>query len=109
VSPDARSWTPRMVSLAVLGSGPTGLEAALAGVQRGWDVTVYEQAPHVAGHVREWGHVRLSTRVLSVAREGLLKNGEIGSSVRPGGRRRAWCTARRARCAPRRPEPRRAN
>ena len=50
-----------MVRVAVLGAGPTGLEAALAAVQRGWDVTVYEQAPHVAGHVRDWGHVRLFT------------------------------------------------
>jgi len=47
--------------IAVLGAGPTGLEAALAAHQRGWDVTVYEAAPHVAGHVRAWGHVRLFT------------------------------------------------
>lgn len=50
--------TPR---IAVLGAGPTGLEAALAALERGWDVTVYEAAPHVAGHVRAWGHVRLFT------------------------------------------------
>lgn len=50
-----------MVRLAVLGAGPTGLEAALAAAQRGWDATVYEQAPRVAGHVRAWGHVRLFT------------------------------------------------
>ena len=116
--------------VAVLGAGPTGLEAALAAVERGWDVTVYEAAPHVAGHVREWGHVRLftpwsmdvsprvaaalggaptgddsptgheladvlgrvgallgdrlrlSTRVDAVAREGLLKSEEIGTSRR---------------------------
>ena len=47
--------------IAVLGAGPTGLEAALAADRRGWDVTVYEAAPHVAGHVRAWGHVRLFT------------------------------------------------
>ena len=116
--------------IAVLGAGPTGLEAALAAQQRGWDVTVYERAPHVAGHVRAWGHVRLftpwsmsvspstaellglelsatqcptghdyadhlervaarlgdrvvtSTRVEAIAREGLLKDEEIGSDVR---------------------------
>ncbi len=50
--------TPR---IAVLGAGPTGLEAAFAAQERGWDVTVYEAAPHVAGHVRAWGHVRLFT------------------------------------------------
>jgi thioredoxin reductase len=47
--------------IAVLGAGPTGLEAALAAVERGWDVTVYEAAERVAGHVRDWGHVRLFT------------------------------------------------
>ena len=117
-----------MITLAVLGAGPTGLEAALVGVQRGWDVTVYEQAPQVAAHVRDWGHVRmftpwamnvspraaalvgvpdgtgcptgdeyaahlgrvaahlpdvrLGTQVLQVAREGLLKNEEIGTAAR---------------------------
>ena len=50
-----------MVRVAVLGAGPTGLEAALAAVQRGWDVTVYEQSPQVGGHVRAWGHVQLFT------------------------------------------------
>jgi thioredoxin reductase len=117
-----------MVRVAVLGAGPTGLEAALAAQERGWDTVVYEAAPHVAGHVRRWGHVRLftpwsmdvsprmaaavgvpeadrcptgaelaghldrvaallpdvrlSTRVVQVAREGLLKNEEIGSADR---------------------------
>jgi thioredoxin reductase len=122
--------SPAAPCIAVLGAGPTGLEAALAAVERGWDVTVYEAASHVAGHVREWGHVRLftpwsmdvsprvaaalggapggdtsptgheladvldrvgallgdrlqlSTRVDAVAREGLLKNEEIGSDRR---------------------------
>lgn len=117
-----------MVRVAVLGAGPTGLEAALAAHQRGWEPVVLEQAPTVAGHVRRWGHVRMftpwsmnvspriaeavgvpedpgcptgaelaahldrvaalmpdvrtSTKVVSVAREGLLKNEEIGSEAR---------------------------
>ena len=116
------------VRVAVLGAGPTGLEAALAAHQQGWDVTVYEQSTEVGAYVRAWGHVRLftpwqlnvsprvaellgvpagancptgweyaqhldrvaallpdvrlSTRVLSIAREGLLKNEEIGSAER---------------------------
>lgn len=53
--------TPTRPRIAVLGAGPTGLEAALAATERGWDVTVYEAAERVAGHVREWGHVRLFT------------------------------------------------
>lgn len=50
-----------MVRVAVLGAGPTGLEAALAAHDRGWGVTVYEQAPQVAGFIRDWGHVRMFT------------------------------------------------
>lgn len=50
-----------MVRVAVLGAGPTGLEAALAANDRGWAVTVYEQAPQVAGFIRDWGHVRMFT------------------------------------------------
>ncbi len=50
-----------MVRVAVLGAGPTGLEAALAAYQRGWAVTVYDRAPHVGDYVRRWGHVRLFT------------------------------------------------
>ena len=117
-----------MVRVAVLGAGPTGLEAALAAQRRGWDVTVFEAGPAVASYVRAWGHVRLftpwsmsvspcvaevvgvpdadtcptgaeladhlaraaavlpdvrlSTRVVTVAREGLLKSEEIGSEER---------------------------
>ncbi len=50
-----------MVRVAVLGAGPSGLEAALAVHQQGWDVTVYERGPQVASSVRAWGHVRLFT------------------------------------------------
>ena len=47
--------------IAILGAGPTGLEAALAAAEAGHPFTVYEAAPEVAGHVRAWGHVRLFT------------------------------------------------
>jgi len=50
-----------MTRVAVLGAGPVGLDAALAAAERGWEVVVYERAAHVAGNVREWGHVRLFT------------------------------------------------
>ncbi len=50
-----------MVKVAVLGAGPTGLEAALAAHKRGWDVTLYEAERHVGGYVRRWGHVQLFT------------------------------------------------
>jgi hypothetical protein len=47
--------------IAILGAGPTGLEAALAAAEAGNPFTVYEAAPSVAGNVRAWGHVRLFT------------------------------------------------
>jgi hypothetical protein len=47
--------------IAILGAGPTGLEAALAAADEGFPFTVYEAAPSVAGNVRAWGHVRLFT------------------------------------------------
>jgi cation diffusion facilitator CzcD-associated flavoprotein CzcO len=47
--------------IAILGSGPTGLEAALAAAEAGFPFTIYEAAPEVAGNVRAWGHVRLFT------------------------------------------------
>jgi hypothetical protein len=50
--------TPR---IAILGAGPTGLEAALAAAEAGHPFTLYEAAPTVAGNVRAWGHVRLFT------------------------------------------------
>ncbi|HEY0783581.1 MAG TPA: NAD(P)-binding protein, partial [Thermoanaerobaculia bacterium] len=52
---------PNPQHLAILGAGPTGLEAALAAVDAGLPFTLYEAAPHAAGHVRAWGHVRLFT------------------------------------------------
>jgi cation diffusion facilitator CzcD-associated flavoprotein CzcO len=47
--------------IAILGAGPTGLEAALAAVERGFPFTVYEASSGVAGNVRAWGHVQLFT------------------------------------------------
>ncbi len=47
--------------VAVLGAGPTGLEAALAALDSGRSFTVYEAAPEVAANVRSWGHVGLFT------------------------------------------------
>ncbi len=44
--------------IAIIGAGPIGLEAALAGVRGGFDVAVYERAS-VAANIRSWGHVKL--------------------------------------------------
>ena len=45
--------------IAILGAGPTGIEAALAAVDAGFPFTLYEASTRIAGHVRSWGHVRL--------------------------------------------------
>ena len=81
-----------MVQVAVLGAGPTGLEAALAAVERGWDVTVYEAAPA--------GRRRTSARGATC---GCSRPGRWTSRRAP--RRRSACpraaTARPARSTPR--------
>lgn len=46
---------------AIIGAGPTGLEAALAVAEHGYSFTLYEAAPRIAGHVHRWRHVRLFT------------------------------------------------
>ena len=52
---------PSQPQIAILGAGPTGLEAALAAIDGGYPFTLYEAAADVAGDVRRWGHVRLFT------------------------------------------------
>ncbi|MCG3205595.1 MAG: hypothetical protein KCHDKBKB_02317 [Elusimicrobia bacterium] len=48
--------------LAVIGAGPIGIEAALRGVAKGWQVTVYEQET-VGSHLLRWGHVRFFSQL----------------------------------------------
>lgn len=49
----------RRPTVAILGAGPIGLDAALACADRGWPFQVYEAGSRPAAHVRRWGHVRL--------------------------------------------------
>lgn len=51
----------QQVSIAILGAGPVGLDAALAAADAGFPFTIIDSAPQVAGYVRRWGHVRLFT------------------------------------------------
>ncbi len=51
---------PARNSLAVIGAGPIGLEAAVAGLDAGLDVHVFERGD-VADHMRAWGHVQMFT------------------------------------------------
>ena len=47
-------------TIAILGAGPIGLEAALYARYLGYSVQVYERH-EVAGHVKRWGHIRMFT------------------------------------------------
>jgi len=51
---------PARHSLAVIGAGPIGLEAAAAALDRGFDVHVFERGTPGA-HLSAWGHVRMFT------------------------------------------------
>ena len=51
---------PARNTLAVIGAGPIGLEAALAAFDAGLDVHVFERG-EVASHPIAWGHVRMFT------------------------------------------------
>jgi thioredoxin reductase len=47
--------------LAVIGAGPSGLAAALEGLQRGFDVTVLEKESRPGAALRRWGPTRFFT------------------------------------------------
>lgn len=51
---------PDRNSLAIIGAGPIGLEAALAALDRGFDVHVFERGD-VGAHAIAWGHIRMFT------------------------------------------------
>ena len=52
--------TPARNTLAIIGAGPIGLEAAAAALDHGFDVQVFEQGD-VGSHSIAWGHVRMFT------------------------------------------------
>ncbi len=51
---------PARNTLAIIGAGPTGLEAAAAALDSGFDVHVFERG-EVGAHPMAWGHVRMFT------------------------------------------------
>ncbi|HEY2954860.1 MAG TPA: flavoprotein [Candidatus Eisenbacteria bacterium] len=52
--------TTTLNTLAVMGAGPVGLEAAAVALDHGFDVHVFEQG-EVGSHPLAWGHVRMFT------------------------------------------------
>lgn len=72
--------------IAILGAGPTGIEAALAAAESGFPFTLYEAAPGAAGHLRRWGHVRLFTPwEMSVSPRLRRRLQEAGAEIPAGG------------------------
>jgi hypothetical protein len=71
--------------IAILGAGPTGLEAALAAAEAGLPFNIYEAAPSVAGNVRDWGHVRLFTPWEMNVSPRMRRHLEAASREIPGG------------------------
>ena len=51
---------PARNTLAIVGAGPIGLEAAASALERGFDVHVFERG-EVGAHPIAWGHVRMFT------------------------------------------------
>jgi thioredoxin reductase len=51
---------PARNTLAIVGAGPIGIEAALAALDQGFDVHLFEQG-EVGSHPIAWGHVRMFT------------------------------------------------
>lgn len=51
---------PARNTLAIIGAGPIGIETALAALDAGFDVHVFERG-EVGAHVLAWGHVRAFT------------------------------------------------
>src|SRR6058998_1198637 len=51
---------PTRNTLAIIGAGPIGLEAAAAALDHGFDVHVFERG-EAGSHPIAWGHVRMFT------------------------------------------------
>ena len=69
---------PARNTLAIIGAGPIGLEAAARALELGFDVHVFERG-EVGAHPLAWGHVRMFTpwrmNVGEAAARLLAKNG----------------------------------
>jgi 2-polyprenyl-6-methoxyphenol hydroxylase-like FAD-dependent oxidoreductase len=68
-------------SIAIVGGGPIGLEAALSALKANYEVTLFERGD-TASNVKSWGHVRLfSPNSLNVSPNGLEALKVLGVSA----------------------------
>ncbi len=49
---------PERRKIAIIGGGPIGLEAALAALERGYEINLYERG-EIAEAIKQWGYVRM--------------------------------------------------
>src|SRR5438132_6764847 len=67
--------------IAIIGAGPIGIEAAVAALDRGYAVTVFERG-EVGEAVRRWGHVRMfSPFGMNVSMRGIERLRKAGDSL----------------------------
>lgn len=72
-------WGVRRI--AILGAGPIGLEAALAALERGYAVEIFERGAE-ANAVRRWGHVRMfSPFGMNATKRGLARLENAGATL----------------------------
>lgn len=70
-----------MKSIAIIGAGPVGLEAALEAEERGYTFTIYERG-EISEAVKQWGHVRMfSPFAMNVSERGLARLRGAGAAL----------------------------
>ena len=68
--------------IAVIGTGPVGIEMAAAAVAKGFFVSLFERSSTVAGNMTSWGHVKLfSPNELNVSVNGLALLRQEGRDI----------------------------
>src|SRR5947209_8708557 len=67
--------------IAIIGAGPIGLEAAVAALDRSYEVSVFERG-EVGDAVRRWGHVRMFSPLgMNVSMRGLERLRHGGATL----------------------------
>ena len=78
-SAESVGWAPK---LAVVGGGPAGLAAALAGAERGFAVTLFEAADHLGGQFRLAAKIPGKTDYLATPRDFAARLKNLGAQIK---------------------------